>query len=116
MPNVKPLTRDELAGMHQKRLFFIIHKRTISTSGESFSVSNPAAAGEADLVYKPLVYIGLVGVGTFPPPIKDGSVVVDLDKSMFLNLFNNKSDGESWYLECIHPVKKEGFLSRLLGR
>ena len=107
------ITRDEFPEFCEKRVFFIIHQRDVDVATRSFTVKN-TIAGWADL-QQGGNGATLHGIGTFIPPLKDGSVLVDPDKSVFLNIFRKKADGEAW-LAGEHIVKKDGFLARLFGR
>ena len=107
------ITRDEFPEFHQKRVFFVIHQRDVDVTTRSFTVKN-TIAGWSDLLQSGNG-VTLHGIGTFLPPLKDGSILIDPDDARFVNIFRNKKDGQEW-LAGDHIVKKDGFLARLFGR
>ena len=104
--------------MHQHRVFCIIHKRTIDSNRSSFTPSELVVFWADLLVNSPngrdIDGVTIFGIGRFPTPLKDGTVVMNPDQSRFISIFKRKADGISWEAGS-HNIKREGFLSRLLG-
>jgi len=132
MPN-KPLDAEALLRRHQTRIFFAFHQRHVSEDGTHFvptvpeipllfngvMLGSPFGWADAAITAMPggraIAAVELCGIGQFRPPLKDGSILVDADHAVFLNIFIKKAECEGW-MAGIHGIKREGFLARFFGR